>query len=246
MLETRSATPTAVLVGVQLPGVSDVDHAADLAELGRLVHTLGFKVVATVSQKRDGLASGTLLGDGKLKELAQLTGGTGVVPTGAPERKSKARDKWEEEPEEDEAEPEERPSAAASVVVVDHELSPSQARNLERATGAQVLDRTGVIVEIFHRHAKSREARCRSRSRGSTTWRRGCGRPAGGDRSGSRAAAPASRALEARPAQDPRPHRRAARSSWRPSSATATSAATPGRTSCAWRWSATPTPASRR
>ena len=43
-------------------------------------------------------------------------------------------------------------------VVVDHELSPSQARNLERATGAQVLDRTGVIVEIFHRHAKSREA----------------------------------------------------------------------------------------
>src|SRR6185369_3973410 len=29
----------------------------------------------------------------------------------------------------------------------------------ERATGAQVLDRTGVIVDIFHRHAKSREAR---------------------------------------------------------------------------------------
>ncbi|MHB8878012.1 MAG: GTPase HflX, partial [Myxococcaceae bacterium] len=44
-------------------------------------------------------------------------------------------------------------------VVVDHELSPSQARNLERATGAQVLDRTGVIVDIFHRHARSREAR---------------------------------------------------------------------------------------
>jgi GTP-binding protein HflX len=32
-------------------------------------------------------------------------------------------------------------------------------RNLERATGAEVLDRTHVIVEIFHRHAKSREAR---------------------------------------------------------------------------------------
>jgi GTP-binding protein HflX len=44
-------------------------------------------------------------------------------------------------------------------VVVDHEISPSQARNLERATGARVLDRTGVIVDIFHRHAKSREAR---------------------------------------------------------------------------------------
>src|SRR6185295_16053176 len=47
----------------------------------------------------------------------------------------------------------------ATVVVVDHEISPSQARNLERATGARVLDRTGVIVEIFHRHARSREAK---------------------------------------------------------------------------------------
>ncbi|MFT8680809.1 GTPase HflX, partial [Gluconacetobacter sp.] len=44
-------------------------------------------------------------------------------------------------------------------VIVDHELSPSQIRNLERATGAQVLDRTGVIVEIFHRHANTREAK---------------------------------------------------------------------------------------
>ena len=44
-------------------------------------------------------------------------------------------------------------------MIVDHELSPSQIRNLERATGAQVLDRTGVIVEIFHRHANTREAK---------------------------------------------------------------------------------------
>jgi GTP-binding protein HflX len=44
-------------------------------------------------------------------------------------------------------------------VIVDHELSPSQIRNLERATGAEVLDRTGVIVEIFHRHANTREAK---------------------------------------------------------------------------------------
>ncbi|WP_245624474.1 GTPase HflX [Belnapia moabensis] len=44
-------------------------------------------------------------------------------------------------------------------VIVDHELSPSQIRNLERATGAQVLDRTGIILEIFHRHANTREAK---------------------------------------------------------------------------------------
>src|SRR6201999_2086722 len=44
-------------------------------------------------------------------------------------------------------------------VIIDHEISPNQARNLERATGAQVLDRSGVIVEIFHRHAHRREGR---------------------------------------------------------------------------------------
>jgi GTP-binding protein HflX len=166
MPKTLAATPRAVLVGVQLPGVSDVDHEADLAELGRLVHTLGFQVVGTISQKRKGLASGTVVGDGKLKELARLTGGSGEIPSSAPERKSKARDKWEEEEEgvevEEEVElpvDEQGEPTFASVVVVDHELSPSQSRNLERATGAEVLDRTGVIVDIFHRHAKSREAR---------------------------------------------------------------------------------------
>jgi GTP-binding protein HflX len=166
MPTTAPQTPRAVLVGVQLQGVSDVDHAADLAELGRLVHTLGFEIVATVSQKRDGLASGTVLGKGKLAELAALTGGTGEIPSGAQERTSKAKERWEaaaeeegEEAEEPAAEAEPAGPRRATVVVVDHELSPSQARNLERATGAQVLDRTGVIVDIFHRHARSREAR---------------------------------------------------------------------------------------
>ncbi len=166
MPKTLAATPRAVLVGVQLPGVSDEEHEGSLAELGRLVHTLGFEVIGRVTQKRSGLASGTVVGDGKLKELAKLTGGTGEVPSSAPDRTSKAREKWEEEEPEEEEEEEEPevdeegdPTAKATVVVVDHELSPSQARNLERATRAQVLDRTGVIVDIFHRHAKSREAR---------------------------------------------------------------------------------------
>jgi len=48
---------------------------------------------------------------------------------------------------------------AAGMVLVDHEITPSQARNLEKATGAEVLDRTAVILAIFQRHARSREAR---------------------------------------------------------------------------------------
>jgi GTPase len=170
MLKTHPARPLAVLVGVQLPGVSDAEHAADLAELARLVKTLGYDAVATVSQRREGLASGTVLGTGKLKELAQLTGGSGVVASGAQDRTSKARERWEsadaslEEPGDEEAAPpaEDAPGEVAqrpTIVVVDHELSPSQLRNLEKATGAQVLDRTGVIVDIFHRHARSHEAR---------------------------------------------------------------------------------------
>jgi GTP-binding protein HflX len=157
----------AILVGVQLPGVTDVEHAADLAELGRLVQTLGYDVSATITQRREALAAAAVLGEGKLKELAALTGGKGVVPSGAPERKSKARERWkaalgkptDADADADTIPDDDKPDAKRTVVVVDHEISPSQARNLERATGAQVLDRTGVIVDIFHRHARSREAR---------------------------------------------------------------------------------------
>jgi GTP-binding protein HflX len=53
----------------------------------------------------------------------------------------------------------EKPEPRAQVVLVDHDLTPTQQRNLERATGADVLDRTSVILEIFHRHARTREAR---------------------------------------------------------------------------------------
>ncbi len=167
-IETPPDRPLAVLVAIHLPGVSDREHTADLEELGRLVHTLGLDVIATITQKRDGLAAAAVLGEGKLKELADLTGGNGVVPTGAPEVKNKVRAKQKAEAAKAKAgnagAPEEEDddvdmTGKATVVVVDHELSPSQMRNLERATGAKVLDRTGVIVDIFHRHARSREAK---------------------------------------------------------------------------------------
>jgi GTP-binding protein HflX len=50
-------------------------------------------------------------------------------------------------------------AGTADTILVDHEITPSQARNLERATGAVVMDRTAVILEIFHRHASSRAAK---------------------------------------------------------------------------------------
>jgi GTP-binding protein HflX len=183
MTEPNAERPTAVLVAVQLPHVSDTQHEADLAELERLVHTLGLDVIGRVTQRRTHLRSGTVLGLGKLRELALWTGGSGEAQPFVA-RKSKLRDRREREAAEreelddelddeglDEAAPDDdtddgfdaasvpAPAKRAAVVVVDHELSPRQARNLERATSAEVLDRTQVIVEIFHRHAKSREAR---------------------------------------------------------------------------------------
>ena len=184
-LDSAEQPPT-VLATLQLPGVTDEAHEADVAELTRLCQTLGLRVIGTVTQRRAHGRAGTVLGLGKLEELAAWTGGSGKVQAHVA-RKSKLRDRREREagsddddsfddgfddgsePGEPEADAEAdgaypeaalpRPFEKAAVVVVDHDLSPREQRNLEQATGAEVLDRTQVIVEIFHRHAKSREAR---------------------------------------------------------------------------------------
>src|SRR3954464_15542613 len=95
-METRPPEPRAILVGIQLPGSDDVAHAASLEELGRLVKTLGYEVVGTLSQKRDALDGATVLGKGRLAELAAITGGTGIVGSMAPAQKSKARERFED------------------------------------------------------------------------------------------------------------------------------------------------------
>jgi len=48
---------------------------------------------------------------------------------------------------------------AMELVVIDHPLTPVQQRNLERAWNCKVIDRTGLILEIFGERAKSREGR---------------------------------------------------------------------------------------
>ena len=47
----------------------------------------------------------------------------------------------------------------AALVVFDDDLSPAQTRNLERVIEARVIDRSGLILDIFARRARSREAR---------------------------------------------------------------------------------------
>ena len=187
-LTAQDKRPTAVVVAVQFPDVSDAELGSSIAELERLAKTLGLDPVGRLTQRRSGLATGIVLGEGKLKELAEWTGGTGVVPAYSKPGRAKASEEDDEDDEDDDDAPEqvtasdgsapeaadaatsgsadaaqveavEKPPARATVVLVDHDLTPTQQRNLERATGVDVLDRTSVILEIFHRHARTREAR---------------------------------------------------------------------------------------
>ena len=50
-------------------------------------------------------------------------------------------------------------AAEADLVIVDHPLTPVQQRNLEKAWNAKVLDRTGLILEIFGARARTKEGR---------------------------------------------------------------------------------------
>lgn len=186
-LHNQASTPTgtnrprALLVALQLPGITDDEHASSMAELSRLVHTLGMDVVATFSQKRSSPAAGSVVGEGKLKEIAQWTGGTGIVTSNKPVVRTKAGvhkpqdsegdqdeaddfnlDGLDGEPEQDsdaDLAPEIPEEERVNFVIFDNELTPTQLRNLEGALGVEVLDRTGVIVEIFYRHAKTPAAR---------------------------------------------------------------------------------------
>jgi GTP-binding protein HflX len=180
-IDTTVPKERAVLVGVTLPKTTEAETEESLAELGRLAKTLGYQVVGTLSQRRGSLSGAVVLGAGKLKELARFTGGTGVLERKSYAKKTKAAARFEdaedaddddsddEDPddladdefdEEDEvADSDDAAPIEADVIIFDCELSPSQLSNLESATGVEVYDRTGVIVEIFSRHARTRAAK---------------------------------------------------------------------------------------
>ena len=70
-METELPAQRAILVGIQIAGVDDVAHAASIEELGRLVRTLGYEVVGVISQKREEIDGGTVLGKGRLERTSR-------------------------------------------------------------------------------------------------------------------------------------------------------------------------------
>lgn len=130
--EVKEKPRCAVVAAVQLPSVSDIEFEASLAELRDLAKTLGFKITGTFVQKRSAFDAAAYLGLGKRDEMRRFVSESEAADSG---------------------------TGRVDLVFVDHEISPSQARNLEKEVGCEVMDRTMVILDIFHRNARSRAAR---------------------------------------------------------------------------------------
>ncbi len=138
--EVKEQSRYAVVASVQLPSVSDAEFEASLNELRELAKTLGYEVVKTFVQKRAGFDMTAYLGTGKRQEIRSYVNN-------------------ETESDEFDEAVTNRDGLEINTLLVDHDISPSQARNLELEVGCMVMDRTMVILEIFHRNARSRAAR---------------------------------------------------------------------------------------
>jgi GTP-binding protein HflX len=138
--EVKEKPNYAIVAAVQIPSVTDIEFEASLNELRELAKTLGFTVVKTFVQKRAGFDVTAYLGQGKRQEIRDYVNNEYEI-TEVDEVAANLGD------------------VEINTLLVDHEISPSQARNLELEVGCVVMDRTMVILEIFHRNARSRAAR---------------------------------------------------------------------------------------
>ena len=82
---------------MQFPRVDDLELTSSLEELGRLVSTLGYQVVAQVTQVRAHIEASAVIGEGKLQELAAITGGSGNAAATVQRKKTKVQIKREAE-----------------------------------------------------------------------------------------------------------------------------------------------------
>jgi len=114
-----SESPGPISSGLHALGF-DVEES--LAEFRELLLSAGGQVAAELIQRRPRPDPATLIGSGKVEEIAAVAAST-----------------------------------QADLVLFDHDLSPTQLRNLEAALPCRVLDRTQLILDIFARHARTRE-----------------------------------------------------------------------------------------
>ena len=101
---------------------SEFTYKDSLDELRSLATSAGASIAGEFTQRKDRPDPATLIGKGKLEEIAGAAA-----------------------------------SVSADVILFDHDLSPSQQRNIERVLNTRVIDRTQLILDIFARHARTRE-----------------------------------------------------------------------------------------
>ena len=104
------------------PHAPEFSPEESLDELRTLATSAGAAVAGEFLQHRDRPDPATLIGKGKLEEIAGAAA-----------------------------------SVSADLIIFDHDLSPSQQRNIEREVKTRVVDRTQLILDIFARHARTRE-----------------------------------------------------------------------------------------
>mgnify|MGYP003385054978 FL=1 len=154
-------TEKPLLISICTPQFKGDEATESLAELARLVTTLGFKVVGTQSQKQSSTKRVNVLGLGKLAEIAHLTGNQGVVEESEDGESVEgiSDDELTDSMNFSEIPSDNLAFGCADVVVFDCDLTPSQLRNVENQLGVEVFDRTGIIIEIFSRHARTKTAK---------------------------------------------------------------------------------------
>jgi len=106
------------------PLATALNAEESLAEFRELVTSAGGEVAAELVQRRARPDPATLVGAGKVEEIAGVAAST-----------------------------------EADLVLFDHDLTPTQLRNLEAALPCRVLDRTQLILDIFARHARTSEGK---------------------------------------------------------------------------------------
>ena len=126
---SEAKVETAVLVGLITPQQDESKTREYLDELEFLADTAGAVVVKRFTQRAGGPSSVTYVGSGKLEEIAQYI-----------------RDEEENE----------RP---VGMVIFDDELTAKQIRNIEKALGVKILDRTSLILDIFAMRAQTAAAK---------------------------------------------------------------------------------------
>jgi GTP-binding protein HflX len=118
----QAARDSPVRTSPQPSNVPEFTAEESLDELKTLATSAGAEIAGEFLQHRDRPDPATLIGSGKLAEIA------GAVA-----------------------------SVSADLVLFDHDLTASQQRNIEKIVDVRVIDRTQLILDIFAKHARTRE-----------------------------------------------------------------------------------------